>query len=99
MTATRFLFANCDGKLTDEDLNDEGNAFAAQYFGDDGCYLSDYAGQFGDLMYEAPESAHNFDQFAAMVEARFKSGILTNSVWQFFKRLTTKVLSKIIDRP
>ena len=79
MTATEFLFANCDGKLTDEDFNDEGNAFASQYFGEDGCYLGDYADKFGDLMYEKPESAHDFNQFAAMMEARFKSGILTNA--------------------
>ena len=81
MTGTRFLFMACDGKLTDVDLNDEGNAFAAVYLGDDGCYLSDYVEYFGDLMYEAPESDHDFNQFAAIMEARFRSGILTSEGW------------------
>ncbi|MEM7609943.1 MAG: hypothetical protein AAF411_31740, partial [Myxococcota bacterium] len=43
MTGTDFLFRYCDGKLTDEDLNDEGNAFAAVYYGRDGLYLRDYS--------------------------------------------------------
>jgi hypothetical protein len=79
MSGTDFLFKFCDGKFIDEDLNDEGNAFAAQYFGDDGLYLDDYAEVFGDLMYVAPESAHDYERFAAMLHARRTGGILTKS--------------------
>src|SRR5262249_33118794 len=32
MTGRQFLFDQCDEKFTDEDLNDEGNAFAATYY-------------------------------------------------------------------
>jgi hypothetical protein len=79
MSATDFLFKYCDGKFTNEDLTEEGNAFAAQYYGDDGLYLDDYAEAFGDLMYVAPESAHNYAQFAAMLDARLSSGVLKKS--------------------
>ena len=77
LSATEFLFKYCDGKFTDEDLNEEGNAFAMQYYGDDGLYLDDYAEAFGDLMYVASEGAHNFAEFSSMLQARFSGGLLT----------------------
>jgi hypothetical protein len=79
MSGTDFLFKYCDGKFIDEDLNSEGNAFAAQYYGDDGLYLDDYAEVFGDLMYLEPERAHEYERLATILEARLASGILTKS--------------------
>jgi hypothetical protein len=79
MSGTDFLFKYCDGKFTDEDLNDLGNDFAAQYYGDDGLYLDDYIESFEDLMYLEPESAHDYIKFAAVLEARLSSGILKKS--------------------
>lgn len=77
LPATEFLFKYCDGKFTDEDLNEKGNAFAMQYYGDEGLYLDDYAVAFGDLMYVASEGAHDFAKFSSIVEARFNGGPLT----------------------
>ena len=71
MSGTDFLFKNCDGKLTDEDLTEQGNLFTAVYQGPDGQYLNDYSQSFGDLLYVSPESAHDFRLFAAMVDDRF----------------------------
>ena len=79
MSATDFLFKYCDGKFNDEDLNEEGNAFAAKYYGEDGLYLGDYEEAFAELLYVAPEEAHDYAKFAAMIDARHKSGILTKS--------------------
>lgn len=79
LSATEFLFQHCDGKLTDEDLNDEGNSFAEHYYGDEGLYLIDYAENFADLMYTRPESTHDFSLFSQIVEDRYQSGILTES--------------------
>ena len=76
LSATEFLFKYCDGKFTDEDLNETGNLFTRQYYGDDGLYLDDYAGTFGNLMYVASEEAHNFAKFSSMLEARLNSGLL-----------------------
>jgi hypothetical protein len=73
MTATDFLFRNCDGKFTDEDLSEEGNSFISIYYGDDGLYLADYADAFGDLMYEADEAAHDFMKFSHMVDLRYEA--------------------------
>jgi hypothetical protein len=82
ITGTAFLFNYCDGKFTDEDLNDEGNAFAARYYGSDGLYLDDYAEVFGDLMYVAPEEAHDYSKFSALLDRRYRSGVLTQSQGQ-----------------
>jgi hypothetical protein len=78
MSGTDFLFKYCDGKLTNEDLNDDGNAIAEQYYGDKGHYLNDYAANFADLMYTAPESAHDFKKYSQMFEKRLASGKLTD---------------------
>jgi hypothetical protein len=43
LTPGRYFLAVCDGKFVDEDLNDEGNAFAQAYFDfEKGQYVSDY---------------------------------------------------------
>ena len=75
--ATEFLFRCCDGKLVQEMLSEDGNAFAEQYYGNDGLYLDDYARGFGKLMYSAPDSAHDFAKFSAMLDGRLRSGVLT----------------------
>jgi hypothetical protein len=81
MTGTEFLFRNCDGKFTDEDLNDEGNAFIATYYGNDGPYLSDYAEAFGDLMYVAGEKEHDYKKFSQMVNRRYSAHIGGKKPW------------------
>jgi hypothetical protein len=77
MPATEFFFKYCDGKLVDDMLTDAGNAFAERYYGDDGLFLEDYALAFKEQMYVAPESAHDFARFSAVLDARLASGILT----------------------
>ena len=79
LSGTEFLFKNCDGKLSDEDLSEEGNRFAARYYGDEGLYLNDYAEHFGELMYVAPESDHDFSALDAVIAARRETDLLTHS--------------------
>jgi hypothetical protein len=77
LSAVEYFFKYCDGKLKNEDFDDTGNAFAEKYYGDDGLYLQDFAEQFGDLMYVAPESAHDYSKFSSMLARRLETGILT----------------------
>lgn len=79
MPAMEYFLKYCDEKLTDEDLNKEGNVFAEKYYGKEGLYLQDYIDRFSDLAYVAPEEAHDFQLFSNMLEARYQSGILTES--------------------
>jgi hypothetical protein len=74
-SATDFFFQWCDGKFTDEDLTDEGNAFIGPYY--DKTYLSDYADLFADLMFVAPESKHEQEKLSELLEKRYKK--FTNS--------------------
>jgi hypothetical protein len=79
LSATQYFLKYCDEKLTNENFNDDGNRFAEKYFGENGLYLQDYADNFGDLMYVAPESTHDFEAFSLMMEARLTSTILTTA--------------------
>ncbi len=84
-SATDFLFEYCDGKLTDQDLNDEGNQFAAKYYGNKGRYFDDYVELFGELMYLSAEQEHDFQKLSDLLESRFRSGNLTKKpFWKFW---------------
>ena len=74
--------AACDGKFTDEDLNDEGNAFAKTYYGDgtglntkaDG-YIEDYGRCFQPLpsLYHVPADWGSYDRIAQVLSRRLKA--------------------------
>jgi hypothetical protein len=79
LSGTKFLLGYCDGKFTNEDLNEEGNAFAEQYYGDNGLYLEDYQKHFGMHEYSAAESAHDFSRFTAILDERLRTNVLTKA--------------------
>ena len=63
-----------DGKFTDEDLTDEGNAFAAKYFDfETGQFLNDYERLFGrdiPTLYHVVDSWENLDQLKTVLDER-----------------------------
>ena len=77
----------CDGKLTDEDLSEEGNRFAASYYADQsglltspGSYLADYEagllprqGPFGGSasLYHVPDSWETYAIIDPVIKARY----------------------------
>jgi hypothetical protein len=75
VTPGAFFLQACDGKFTDEDLNEEGNAFAEDYFDfDRGQYLADYQATLGaDLpdLYYVKDSWDNFDRLRPVLDRRF----------------------------
>lgn len=77
LSATEFFFKYCDGKLTDEDFNKEGQAVANRYYGEDGLYLDDYTDYIGDDLYRRTEEEHDTEKMFSVMNARLKSGILT----------------------
>ena len=78
ISATDFFFRYCDGKLTNEDLSEEGNRFANAYYGGEGLYFSDFVENFGDLMYTAPEDKFSFREYSKMLDKRYRSGTWSN---------------------
>lgn len=81
ITPTEWFIRACDEKFTDEDLNDEGNRFAMNYYGSgnglhstDGSYLSDYCDAFPNAssLYEVEDSWDSFDALAPKLNRRLE---------------------------
>ena len=77
MTGCQFLFKECDEKFTDEDLSDEGNSFAGDYYNisdEKGCrYLEDYDRAFpGVPAYRVEDTWQNYDKIAPIIRQRFE---------------------------
>ncbi len=74
VTPGQFFLEACDGKFTDEDLNDEGNAFAQAYFEfDGGAYVGDYDRVLvGGLpsQYHVADTWENFDKLLPVLDKR-----------------------------
>jgi hypothetical protein len=78
-----FFLRSCDGKFTDEDLNEVGNRFTANYFDfENGQYLTDYATVLGeddlDLYYVA-DTWDNFDRLKPVLDKRYADWKAANS--------------------
>lgn len=76
ITPGRFVVEACDGKLTDEDLSDVGNRFAASYYRKDsapGSYFADYAAAAGGgrSIYHVPDSWQTYDRLRRLIQQRF----------------------------
>src|ERR1700712_1532583 len=72
ITGRNFLFNELDGVLGEDDLNDEGNAFAAYYY-------QSYMGEYDSLMkaryktaYHAEDNWPNFEVVSSMIEQRYQ---------------------------
>ena len=74
-TAGQFFLRYCDGKFTDEDLNELGNRFAKAYYdGDESLYLSDYEASIGDAvptLYHAADSWLTYGAIEPVLDGRF----------------------------
>ncbi len=79
VTPGEWFFNVCDGKFTDEDLNSEGNRFAAHYYAgsdglhtDPGSYHADYDHEFfsSQTLYDVPDTWETQAVATRFVEAR-----------------------------
>ncbi len=76
LTPARWFIETCDEKFTDEDLSEEGNAFAREYYGADGnlasgttSYLADYEKAFQQTanLYQVPDAWSSYDRIAPII--------------------------------
>lgn len=82
ITGLEFLLRACDSKFWDEDLNEEGNAFAIDYYstGDESPFArqhGDYLGDYCDLFNRHAE-AHGFE---------YESTYHVENTWENFERV------------
>ena len=71
MTGARFLIECCDEKLTNDELNDEGDRFAQKYY--EKTYFNDYWKVFGDevdSLYEVRDTWTNYDRIKPVLDRR-----------------------------
>ena len=78
ITGRDFLNTECDEKFWEEDLSDEGNAFAKAYYEAEGAdsYLADYGQLLGaglPSLYHVEDSWENFDRLAARIDQRYQA--------------------------
>ena len=75
MTGRQFLFRECDGKLWDVDLNEEGNAFARYYYAPpEHRYFNDYTLALATsvpTLYHVEDTWENYDTLAPVITKRF----------------------------
>ncbi len=78
-TPGMIFISACDEKFMDEDLNEEGNAFAQSYYAADAGtyvmpkgYISDYEGQFPGVpsLYHVPDTWETYDLLAPVIARR-----------------------------
>jgi hypothetical protein len=74
MTGTEIVIKCCDERLTNEDLNTAGNAFAKDYYETD-LYMDEYAAEFGPdvtSLYLVEDSWDNYDRMAKRISVYFE---------------------------
>jgi hypothetical protein len=81
LTPAEFFRNNCDGKFTDEDLNDVGNNFAVSFFEESyfGLYAeaADPNDEFENI-YEIPSNWETYDKVAVEIDNAFKHWKMEN---------------------
>ena len=74
-TPGQIALRTCDGKLTDEDFNEVGNAFVEFYLeSEDAAFLEDYEETLGtelSTLYHVADSWENFDKLKPVIDKRF----------------------------
>ena len=77
MTGREFLLKECDERLWDEDLNEEGNAFAQVYYkseDDYEQYFDDYENVFDQYktLYHVEDTWENYDKLKPLIDESFR---------------------------
>jgi len=74
-TPGAWFLEHCDGKFTDEDVNEEGGSFAASYYeGELPEYVSDYekaVGQGLASLYHVPDTWDSYNSLEPVIASRF----------------------------
>ena len=78
MTGREFLLQNCDGKFTDEDLNEDGNAFASDYYNEE----SDFSKKVGSYLSNYEVAIQFFSQETGMV---LETSYHLEDSWEFYE--------------
>jgi hypothetical protein len=89
ITGREYLETECDEKFWEEDLSEEGNAFAKHYY-ESNTYYSDYESALAvglPTLYHVKNSWENYDKIAPIISSRYLKWRNTQGKkwWQFWK--------------
>ena len=89
ITGTEFLQQECDERLWEEDLNQEGNEFAKFYY-ESNIYYSDYESILSNglsTLYHVKDSWENYDKLSIKLNEQFNiwQASKNKKWWQFWK--------------
>jgi hypothetical protein len=83
VTPGAYYINECDGQFTGDELNNEGNAFAAEYYTlETGQFLRDYEEALGaelPTLYHIADSWQNFDKLKPVLDRRFQNWRIASS--------------------
>ena len=83
-TPGEFFLRNCDGKLTDEDFNADGNGFAASYFDlESGAYIRDYMEILTKglpSVYHVPDTWDSYDRLSPAINTAYEEWRKTSRI-------------------
>lgn len=85
ISGRQLYFSQCDGKLTDDDLNTEGNAFTAWYY--EKQFVVDYRLVF---QREIPDTGHATDDFCSVADNWANADRLARALDQRYERWKTR---------
>lgn len=95
ITGRQFFEAACKERFSDKDLNEEGNAFAQQYYADEagqrGAYFADYKKVLAaglPSFWHVADTWENYEKIAGVITRRYeewKSPPPAKRWWQFWK--------------
>lgn len=89
ITGIEFLQNNCDGMLSEDDLNKVGNKFAKFYY-ESGEYYKDYADSLAndcDTIYHVEDTWGNYDKLSKYIDEKFYNlnPSKRKKLWQFWR--------------
>ena len=107
VTPGAFFCAECDGKLTDEDLTREGNDFAKAYFDpESGRYVRDYDAMLCEGLpsaYHVRDTWQNFDRLKPRLDRRFaewqRGELGRKPWWKFWEPFVVLLFVSILAAP
>ncbi|WP_298445740.1 hypothetical protein [uncultured Ferrimonas sp.] len=81
-TGGQFLSDNCDGKFTDEDLNELGNKFASEFYENE--YFTIYIETSDpydnyETIYHVPDTWETYERVAPIITKHFEAWVQSNT--------------------
>lgn len=87
LSGAQFLISECDECFTDEDLNDEGNAFAAAYYESESDFAKNTGNYFNDY-------CGVIDEYSAKTGSEYETVYHFEDTWEHYDSVAKKITER-----